>query len=64
MIADQGYDTKKLYEDSKKVFGIIWVCHIKRYKSTSKRRDLSLYAFVNMKWGNPSTIRGEYPSRF
>jgi hypothetical protein len=60
--ADQGYDTKKLYEYSTKVFGIDLVCPIKRYKSTSKKRDLSLYAFMNLKWDSPSTIRGEYPS--
>jgi hypothetical protein len=62
MIADQGYNANKLYEYSKKVFGIDLVCHIKRYKSTSKKRDLSLYAFMNLKWDSPSTIRGEYPS--
>ena len=38
MIADPGYDDKKLYEYSKKVLGIDLVCPVKRYKSTSKKR--------------------------
>ena len=38
MVADPGYDDKKLYEYSKKVLGIDLVCPVKRYKSTSKKR--------------------------
>ena len=38
MIADPGYDDKKLYEYSKKVLGIDLICPVKRYKSTSKKR--------------------------
>jgi hypothetical protein len=37
MIADPGYDDKKLYEYSKKELGIDLVCPVvERYKSTSK----------------------------
>jgi hypothetical protein len=38
MIADPGYDAKKLYEYSKKVLGIDLVCPVERYKSTPKER--------------------------
>ena len=38
MIADPGYDAKKLYEYSKSVLGIDLVCPVERYKSTSKKR--------------------------
>ena len=38
IVADPGYDDKKLYEYSKKVLGIDLVCPVKRYKSTSKKR--------------------------
>ncbi|HEY6534502.1 MAG TPA: transposase [Candidatus Nitrosocosmicus sp.] len=38
MVADPGYDDKKLYEYSKKVLGIDLVCPVERYKSTSKKR--------------------------
>ena len=38
MMADPGYDDKKLYEYSKKVLGIDLVCPVKRYKNTSKKR--------------------------
>ena len=44
MIADPGYDDKKLYEYSKKVLGIDLVCPVERYKSTSKKR-LELVCF-------------------
>ena len=38
MVADPGYDDKKLYEYSKKVLGIDLVCPVERYESTSKKR--------------------------
>jgi len=38
MIADAGYDDKKLYEYSRKILGIDLVCPIERYKSSSKKR--------------------------
>src|SRR3954464_10207834 len=38
MIADPGYDAKKLYEYSKKVLGMDLVCPVERYKSTPKER--------------------------
>jgi hypothetical protein len=38
MISDPGYDAKKLYEYSKKTFGIDIVCPVERYESTSKER--------------------------
>ena len=44
MIADPGYDDKKLYEYSKKILGIDLVCPVERYKSTSKKR-LELVCF-------------------
>ncbi len=44
MVADPGYDDKKLYEHSKKVLGIDMVCPVERYKSTSKKR-LELVCF-------------------
>jgi hypothetical protein len=50
MIADAGYDAKKLYGYSKKVFGIDLVCPIKRYKSTSKKR-LDLVCFYESEMG-------------
>jgi hypothetical protein len=37
MVADHGYDYKKLYEYSKGL-GIDLVCPVKRYKNTSKKR--------------------------
>jgi hypothetical protein len=44
MIADPGYDDKKLYEHSKKELGIDLVCPVERYKSTPKER-LELVCF-------------------
>jgi hypothetical protein len=44
MIADPGYDDKKLYEYSKKELGIDLVCPVERYKSTPKER-LELVCF-------------------
>jgi hypothetical protein len=38
MVADPGYDDKKLYEYSKKVLGIDLVCPVKRYENISKKR--------------------------
>ena len=50
MIADPGYDDKKLYEYSKKVLGIDLVCPVERYKSTSKER-LELVCFYESALG-------------
>ncbi|MER5176549.1 MAG: transposase [Candidatus Nitrosocosmicus sp.] len=44
MIADPGYDDKKLYEYSKKTLGIDLICPVERYKSTFKKR-LELVCF-------------------
>ena len=44
MVADPGYDDKKLYEYSKKILGIDLVCPVERYESTSKKR-LELVCF-------------------
>ena len=44
IIADPGYDDKKLYEYSKKVLEIDLICPVKRYKSTSKK-SLELVCF-------------------
>ena len=38
MIADLGYDDKRIYDYSKKVLGIDLICPVKRYESTSKER--------------------------
>ncbi len=46
MIADPGYDDKKLYEYGKKVLGIDLVCPVERYKALPKR-GLSLCVFIN-----------------
>ena len=50
MIADPGYDDKKLYEYSKKTLGIDLVCPVERYKSTSKKR-LELVCFYQSALG-------------
>jgi len=50
MVADPGYDDKKLYEYSKKTLGIDLVCPVKRYKSTSKKR-LELVCFYESTLG-------------
>ncbi len=51
MVADPGYDDKKLYEYSKKVLGIDLVCPIvERYESTSKKR-LELVCFYQSALG-------------
>ena len=44
MVADPGYDDKKLYEYSKKTLGIDLVCPVERYENTSKKR-LELVCF-------------------
>ena len=44
MVADPGYDDKKLYEYSKKILGIDLVCPVERYENTSKKR-LELVCF-------------------
>jgi hypothetical protein len=60
MIADPGYDAKKLYEYSKKTLGIDLVCPVKRYKSTSKKR-LELVCFFESVLGHSiSTIKEGY----
>jgi len=60
MIADLGYDDKKLYEYSKKTLGIDLVCPVKRYKSTSKKR-LELVCFFESVLGHSiSTIKERY----
>jgi hypothetical protein len=51
MTADPEYDDKKLYEYSKKVFGIDLVCPVKRYKSTPKER-LELVCFYESALGH------------
>ena len=50
MVADPGYDDKKLYEYSKKTLGIDLVCPVERYKSTSKKR-LELVCFYESALG-------------
>ncbi len=50
MVADPGYDDKKLYEYSKKILGIDLVCPVERYESTSKKR-LELVCFYESALG-------------
>ena len=50
MVADPGYDDKKLYKYSKKVLGIELVCPVERYESTSKKR-LELVCFYQSALG-------------
>ena len=38
MVADPGYDDKKLYEYNKRVLGMDLICPVERYESTSKKR--------------------------
>ncbi len=44
VVADPGYDDKKLYEYSKKTLGLDLVCPLERYENTSKNR-LDLVCF-------------------
>jgi hypothetical protein len=46
MVADPGYDDKKLYEYSKKALGMDLVCPLERYENTPKKR-LELLCFYN-----------------
>jgi hypothetical protein len=50
MVADPGYDAKKLYEYSKKVLRIDLVCPVERYENTSKKR-LELVCFYESALG-------------
>ncbi len=51
MVADPGYDDKKLYEYSKKILGIDLICPVvERYKSTFKKR-LELVCFYESEIG-------------
>ncbi len=58
MVADPGYDDKKLYGYSKGL-GIDLVCPIERYESIPKN-GLRLYAFITRYWDRLSTAREEY----
>ena len=63
MIADPGYDDKKLYGYSKKVLGIaLVVCPVEKYKSTSKKR-IVLVCFYHSALGKAIySQRRIYPS--
>jgi hypothetical protein len=50
MIADPGYDDKKLYEYSKKALGMALVCPLERYENTSKKR-LEIVCFYDSQIG-------------
>ena len=44
VVADPGYDDKKLYEYSKKILRIDLVCPVERYENTPKKRlELMLF---------------------
>jgi hypothetical protein len=47
MIADPGYDAKKLYKYSKKVLGIDLICPLLKDTKLLPKTGLSLYAFIN-----------------
>ena len=59
MVADPGYDAKKLYEYSKKALGIDLVCPVERYKSTSKKR-LEIVCFYESEIGQSIYSRERY----
>ena len=59
MIADPGYDDKKLYEYSRNTLGIDLVCPIERYKSSSKKR-LELVCFYESALGQVIYNREKY----
>ncbi len=50
MVADPGYDDKKLYEYNKRVLGIELVCPVERYESTPKKR-LEFVCFYESEMG-------------
>src|SRR6185437_7549674 len=50
MIADSGYDDKKLYEYGKKALGVDLVCPLERYENTFKKR-LDLVCFYQSTLG-------------
>jgi hypothetical protein len=50
LVADPGYDAKKLYKYSKKVLGIDLVCPVERYESTPTKR-LELVCFYQSTLG-------------
>jgi len=50
MIADPGYNAKKLYEYDKKVLGIDLICPVERYENTPKKR-LELVCFYESVFG-------------
>ena len=60
MVADPGYDDKKLYEYSKKTLGIDLVCPLLKDTKTFPRRGLRLYAFFNQYWDRQYTAREGY----
>jgi hypothetical protein len=47
VVADPGYDDKKLYEYGKKTLGIDLVCPLLKDKKILPKRNLSLYVFIN-----------------
>ena len=53
--SDPGYDDKKLYGIAKGSW------RIRRPVADTPKYRLELYAFINLHWGSPSTIREEYP---
>ena len=50
MVADPGYDDKKLYEYNKKTLGMDLICPLERYENTSKNR-LELVCFYQSTLG-------------
>ena len=50
IIADPGYDAKKLYDYSKNTLKVDLICPVKRYKSTSKER-LEIVCFYESVFG-------------
>jgi hypothetical protein len=60
MIADPGYDDKKLYEYSKKALGMDLVCPLERYENTPKKR-LELVCFYQSALGQAIYSRRRIP---
>jgi hypothetical protein len=61
MVADPGYDDKKLYEYSKSIENRSGLSSVERYENTSKER-LELVCFYQSVLGKTIYNKREYPS--
>ena len=60
MVADPGYDDKKLYEYSKRIIGNRFGLSGRKIRKVLPKRGLSLCAFINRHWDSPSITEEEY----